>query len=97
MLSRHYSNAYVTSSWTGTSSADSNRWGLIYIVDFACFEKRLVIELDGGQHAEKPLIDAKRTAWLTSQGFRVVRFWNNEVLNSIESILAVIQEKLTHA
>jgi very-short-patch-repair endonuclease len=68
-----------------------------YIVDFACFEKRLVIEVDGGQHAEKPLIDAKRTAWLTSQGFRVVRFWNNDVLNSIESVLAVIQEKLTHA
>ncbi len=51
-----------------------------YIVDFVCYEKRLIIELDGGQHAEQLVYDSKRTQWLESQGFQVLRFWNNEVL-----------------
>jgi very-short-patch-repair endonuclease len=50
-----------------------------YVVDFVCFEQKLIIELDGGQHAESAY-DAQRDAWLASCGFTVLRFWNNEVL-----------------
>jgi very-short-patch-repair endonuclease len=58
-----------------------------YIVDFICFETRCVIEADGGQHAEALNYDAHRDAWLREQGFTVLRFWNNEVLNNLEGIL----------
>ncbi|MBS0307606.1 MAG: endonuclease domain-containing protein [Proteobacteria bacterium] len=58
-----------------------------YIVDFACFEKRFIIELDGGQHAEALEYDETRTRWLELQGFRVIRFWNNEVLSNMEAVL----------
>ena len=51
-----------------------------YVVDFVCFEIRLVIEVDGGQHIERADYDEGRTAWLEGAGFRVIRFWNNEVL-----------------
>jgi very-short-patch-repair endonuclease len=61
-----------------------------YIVDFLCFEKRLIVELDGGQHAEQVAYDAERTAWLQSQGFKVLRFWNHEVLQNTEAVLEVI-------
>src|SRR5262249_23471625 len=65
-----------------------------YIVDFVCFEQRLIVELDGGQHADKVERDTRRTVYLESQGFRVVRFWNNEVLNNIESVLEAIRSEL---
>ena len=65
-----------------------------YIVDFVCLEKRLIVELDGGQHAEQVLSDTARTAWLETQGFRVLRFWNNEVLSEIESVKEAIREAL---
>ena len=61
-----------------------------YIVDFVCFEKRLVIEVDGGQHAEQAEYDANRTAWLESQGFRVIRSWNNQVLEEIDGVQEAI-------
>lgn len=64
-----------------------------YIVDFLCFEKRLVIELDGGQHS--PEIDAARTAYLESKGFLVMRFWNNDVFQNIEGVLETISMHLT--
>jgi very-short-patch-repair endonuclease len=51
-----------------------------YIVDFVCLEKRLIVELDGGQHAEQSDYDARRDAWLSQQDFSVLRFWNNDVL-----------------
>ena len=57
-----------------------------YIVDFVCFENKRVIEVDGGQHAEQADYDAARTAWLESQGFRVMRFWNNEVLQEMDAV-----------
>src|SRR3546814_4200207 len=66
-----------------------------YIVDFVCLPARLVIEVDGGQHAEQVERDTMRTAWLESQGFRVIRFWNNEVLYSIEGVLHIIGEHLS--
>lgn len=58
-----------------------------YIVDFVCFEARLIIELDGAQHADQLEYDAKRTAWLESQGFVVLRFWNNEVIENQEGVM----------
>ncbi len=64
-----------------------------YIVDFYSAEKRLVIEVDGGQHAESPA-DANRTAWLESQGLRVLRFWNHEVLENAEGVYASIKDAL---
>ncbi|WP_342360647.1 endonuclease domain-containing protein [Terrarubrum flagellatum] len=63
-----------------------------YIADFACLAARLVIELDGGQHAEEAQAhhDAVRTKWLEREGYRVVRFWNDDVLSDIESVLDTI-------
>ena len=65
-----------------------------YIVDFICFEKRMIIELDGSQHAEHSNYDAERTAWLEKQGFRVLRFWNNDVLTNIASAKEAIWKEL---
>ncbi|WP_454184818.1 endonuclease domain-containing protein [Porphyrobacter sp. MBR-49] len=60
-----------------------------YIVDFVCFSARLIVEADGGQHAENK-DDAVRDAWLTEQGFRVLRFWNNDILGNPESVARLI-------
>lgn len=65
-----------------------------YIVDFVCLEQKLVIELDGGQHAEQVGYDARRTAFLEGEGFRVMRFWNNQVLAETESVLDEIRAAL---
>jgi len=61
-----------------------------YIVDFVCFEKRLVIEVDGGQHSIDKEKDNERDRYLREQGFKVLRFWNNEVLQNIRGVLEVI-------
>jgi len=66
-----------------------------YIADFVCFEHRLVVELDGGQHADALEQDAGRDAWLGDQGFRVLRFWNNEVLDNLDGVLTKILEELS--
>lgn len=58
-----------------------------YIADFACLEHRLVIELDGGQHAENATYDESRTRYMEAQGLRVLRFWNDEVLVQTEAVL----------
>ena len=65
-----------------------------YIVDFVCFEKRVIIELDGGQHALRQEDDHHRTAWLESQGFTVIRFWNHDVLREVEAVKEVIVRSL---
>ncbi len=67
-----------------------------YIVDFISFEKKLIVEIDGGQHNESSMIttDANRTKWLESKGYRVVRFWNNEVLADLDGVLQKIKELL---
>ena len=65
-----------------------------YIVDFACLEKRLIIELDGGQHAEQLEYDSERDAWLCEQGFTVLRFWNNDALQNINGAKESILSKL---
>lgn len=59
-----------------------------YIVDFCCVEAGLVVELDGSQHS--PAADAARTRYLQSQGWRVVRFWDNDVLREVEVVVAAI-------
>ena len=67
-----------------------------YILDFVCFEQRLIIEIDGSQHADSQS-DAARTAALTSEGFRTARYWNNDVLQQpvavSEDILAKLAER----
>ena len=65
-----------------------------YIVDFVCLEKHLIIELDGGQHLDNQVYDLKRTDWLQLQGFKVIRFWNHDVLQQTTSVLEVILQAL---
>jgi very-short-patch-repair endonuclease len=64
-----------------------------FIVDFVCFEARIVIEVDGGQHADSRS-DQRRDRWLTANGFRVLRFWNNEVLRNFEGVMTVLAQAL---
>ena len=66
-----------------------------YIVDFFCFERGLIIEIDGGQHSESVEYDTRRTQLLESEGYRVLRFWNNQVLGETEAVKQVILEELT--
>ena len=61
-----------------------------FIVDFICVEKNVVIEVDGGQHAENEEQDLQRSAYLNKMGYRVLRFWNNEVLQETEAVLTAI-------
>ena len=64
-----------------------------YICDFICREKQIVIEVDGGQHAESAA-DAVRDAYLIAEGYRVLRFWNTDVLGNLEGVLLTIQTEL---
>ncbi|MBX3709829.1 MAG: endonuclease domain-containing protein [Gammaproteobacteria bacterium] len=61
-----------------------------YIVDFACFEPKIIIEVDGSQHAIQVAYDDQRTKFLRSFGYTVLRFWNNEILGDIENVLQTI-------
>ncbi len=61
-----------------------------YIADFACLERRLMVEVDGGQHNGSAR-DAERDAWLEAQGWQVLRFWNNEVLANLEGVVMTIR------
>ena len=65
-----------------------------YIVDFCAPRKKLIIELDGSQHLEQQEYDTERNEFLQSKGYRVLRFWNNDVINNIDSVLRVIYEAL---
>jgi len=64
-----------------------------YIVDFICSEWSLIVELDGGQHAMSET-DVLRDSWLRTQGFQVLRFWNNDVMTNIEGVLEVVIKQL---
>ncbi len=68
-----------------------------YIVDFVSFEASLIVELDGGQHNEdkEKVLDQSRTEWLHSEGFRVLRFWNDDVLKNTVGILEEILRNIT--
>jgi very-short-patch-repair endonuclease len=65
-----------------------------YIVDFINFERKIVIEIDGGQHTIETEKDKERDKWLREQGFEVLRFWNNEIFENIEGVIEVIRRKL---
>jgi very-short-patch-repair endonuclease len=67
-----------------------------FILDFVCLERRVVVEVDGGQHSEpeQAKYDAERTEWLAENGFRVLRFWDDEVLKQIDEVKAAIGQAL---
>ena len=62
-----------------------------FIVDFVCFERGLIVEADGGQHAVDREKDQERSRWLNSQGFTVLRFWNNDVLENTDGVMETIR------
>ena len=66
-----------------------------YIVDFCAPRKKLIIELDGSQHLEQKEYDEERTKYLEARGYRVLRFWNNEIMNNTEGVVKVIWSVLT--
>ena len=68
-----------------------------YIVDFCCRERKLIVELDGGQHSARVDYDEGRTALLQALGYRVLRFWDNEALSNTDGVLQRIAEALTSA
>ena len=61
-----------------------------YIVDFVCLERKIIVELDGGHHADQKSYDEHRTQILEAKGFKVIRFWNSDVLTNLEGVLEVI-------
>ncbi|MDW5510132.1 endonuclease domain-containing protein [Serratia proteamaculans] len=66
-----------------------------YFVDFVCWQRKLVIELDGGQHMGQASYDTRRSHFLVSRGFSVLRFWNDEVLNHWDGVAEIIMQYLT--
>jgi len=66
-----------------------------YVVDFVCIERKLIVELDGSQHFDNKFYDDKRTADLGRLGYRVLRFWDNEVFENLSGVMAVIFDSLT--
>ncbi|MBI4689576.1 MAG: endonuclease domain-containing protein [Nitrospirae bacterium] len=67
-----------------------------YVVDYICFEKKIIVEVDGGQHLEAEK-DKERDEFFIKQGYKVLRFWNNEVLTNIQGVLEVIRSNcLSH-
>ena len=66
-----------------------------FILDFICTEKKLIIEVDGGQHAENVEADNRRSRFLQEQGYQILRFWNNEALQETEAVLTRILESLS--
>ncbi len=65
-----------------------------YLADFLSFSHRLIVEVDGGQHAEQSEYDTKRTAFLKTNGYRVVRFWNDDILSNCVGVLNVVASHL---
>ena len=65
-----------------------------YVVDFCAPRKKLIIELDGSQHLEQEEYDTERTGVLESKGYRILRFWNNDVMNNLDAVLKVIWNAL---
>jgi very-short-patch-repair endonuclease len=65
-------------------------------VDFVAFDRGIIIELDGGQHNEEVVLekDERRSAWMEDRGYRLLRFWNNEVLANMEGLLETIRSAL---
>jgi very-short-patch-repair endonuclease len=72
----------------------SQVWLGHFIADFYCWEARLVVEVDGSQHSDRAGYDSARTAKLAGEGYRVLRFWNNEVLGDLDAVLDAIRAEL---
>jgi len=68
-----------------------------YIADFACIERRLIVELDGASHDIDYMRDRRRDAWLGSQGYRVIRFSNDDLRSSFEGVVEAIRQALAQA
>ncbi|MGE0424481.1 MAG: endonuclease domain-containing protein [Reyranellaceae bacterium] len=68
-----------------------------YVADFACIERGVIVELDGSQHVEQEVYDTRRSAWLESVGFRIVRIWNADFLRDPESAREAIWAALNEA
>jgi len=66
-----------------------------YVVDFVCLEEKLIIELDGGQHADHEDYDQVRDTWLRNEGYALLRFWNNQVMQELEGVLEQIRLTLS--
>jgi len=66
-----------------------------FYADFACFAERLVIEADGGQHGAALNYDASRTRFMEREGYRVLRFWNHDIVDNLEGVLTVVAEVLS--
>jgi very-short-patch-repair endonuclease len=66
-----------------------------FFADFACFAEKLIVELDGGQHSKTAEYDARRAAYLESQRYRVLRFWNDDVLSNTDGVLETIAQALS--
>jgi len=68
----------------------------LYVADFACHDPKLIVELDGGQHnePERKEYDERRTNWLRSQGFKVLRFWNFQINDELEAVVEQIERRL---
>jgi very-short-patch-repair endonuclease len=68
-----------------------------YVVDFACMAAHLVVEVDGSQHAEGPVAEADlvRTRWLESEGYRVIRFWNNDIAQNIDGVIEAVHKEVS--
>ncbi len=62
-----------------------------YMIDFVCIEKKLIIEIDGGQHSKQIEYDMKRTEYLNQLGYKVLRFWNSEIFNQFDAVLEEIR------
>ena len=67
-----------------------------YIADFVCHEARLIVEIDGGQHDRASPQEAERSLFLRNEGYRILRFWNNEVLANLDGVHAMIADALGH-
>jgi adenine-specific DNA-methyltransferase len=65
-----------------------------YVADFACHEARLIVEIDGGQHDRSSPLEAERTVFLQTEGYRVLRFWNDEVLQNLDGVRDVLAREL---
>jgi very-short-patch-repair endonuclease len=67
-----------------------------YIVDFVSIKKKLIVELDGSQYLEQTEYDEERTKYLESQGYRVIRFWNNQIENEMDGVIQLLEVILNH-
>ena len=85
--------AYLRNDQLGVSFRRQHAIGK-YIPDFCCIKKKIIIELDGSQHIEQAEYDAERTKYLESQGYQVIRFWNNDVMNDMNGVIRAIQNAL---